>query len=100
MCCLDSVQQQKGKKMDVEMKDKIACAESSGMVGQREYDLLSQCLGRPEQLGCVRGVSSYQGWKYAWPQHVVMYKKRKRTKIDTSVDTKKIKEQIKQHHCG
>jgi hypothetical protein len=44
----------------------------------------------------VRGVSSYQGWKYAWLQHVEMYRKRKRTKTDTSVDTEKIKEQIKQ----
>jgi hypothetical protein len=44
----------------------------------------------------VRGVSSYQGWKYAWPQHVEMYRKRKRTKTDTSVDTEEIKEQIKQ----
>jgi hypothetical protein len=44
----------------------------------------------------VHGVSSYQGWKYAWPQHVEMYRKRKTTKTDTSVDTEKIKEQIKQ----
>jgi hypothetical protein len=43
----------------------------------------------------VRGVSSYQGWKYAWPQHVELYRKRKRTKTDASVDTEKIKEQIK-----
>jgi hypothetical protein len=43
----------------------------------------------------VRGVSNYQGWKYAWPQHVEMYKKRKSTKTDASVDTEKIKEQIK-----
>jgi hypothetical protein len=64
------------------------------MAGQREYDVLSQCLGRPEQPGRVRGVSSYQGWKYAWTQHVEMY--RKRTKTDTLVDTEKIKEQIKQ----
>jgi hypothetical protein len=78
------------------MKEKIACAESSGMAGQREYDVLSQCLGRPEQHGCVRGVFNYQGWKYAWPQHVEMYRKRKRTKTDTSVDMEKIKEQIKQ----
>jgi hypothetical protein len=42
-------------------KEKIACAKSSGMAGQREYDVLSQCLGRPEQHGRVRGVSSYQG---------------------------------------
>jgi hypothetical protein len=44
----------------------------------------------------VHGVSSYQGYKYAWLQHIEMYRKRKRTKIDTSVDTEKIKEQIKQ----
>jgi hypothetical protein len=66
------------------------------MAGQREYDVLSQCLGRPEQPGCVHGVSSYLGWKYAWPQHVEMYKKRKRMKTITSVDMEKIKEQIKQ----
>jgi hypothetical protein len=83
------------EKLAVDIKEKIACAESSGMVGQREYHLLNQCLGRPEQPGRVCGVSSYQGWKYAWPQHMEMYKKRKRTKTDTSVDMK-IKEQIKQ----
>jgi hypothetical protein len=58
--------------------------------------VLSQCFGHAEQPSCVRGVSSYQGWKYAWPQHVEMYRKRKRTKTDTLVDTEKIKEQIKQ----
>jgi hypothetical protein len=84
------------EKLAADIKEKIACADSSGMEGQRKYDVLSQCLGRPEQHGCVRGVSSYQGWKYAWPQHVEMYKKKKRTKTDTSVDTEKIKEQIKQ----
>jgi hypothetical protein len=84
------------EKIAADIKEKMACAESSGMAEQREYDVLSQCLGRPDQLGHVRGVSSYQGWKYAWPQHVEMYKKRKRTKTDTSVDTEKIKEQIKQ----
>jgi hypothetical protein len=78
-----------------DIKEKIACAESSGMAGQGEYDVLSQCLGGPEQPGRVRGVSSYQGWKYAWPQHIEMYRKRKRTKTDTSVDKEKIKEQIK-----
>jgi hypothetical protein len=81
-------------KLAVDIKEKIACAKSSGMAGQREYDVLSQCLGRPEQPGRVCGVSTYQGWKYAWPQHVEMY--RKRTKTDTSVDMEKIKEQIKQ----
>jgi hypothetical protein len=66
------------------------------MAGQREYDVLSQCLGRPEQPGRVRSVTSYQGWKYAWPQHVKMYRKRKMTRTDTSVGTENIKEQIKQ----
>jgi hypothetical protein len=84
------------EKLVADIKEKIACAESSAMAGQREYDVLSQCLGHPEQPSRVRGVSSYQGWKYAWRQHVEMYKKRKRTKIDASVDTEKIKEQIKQ----
>jgi hypothetical protein len=68
------------EKLAADIKEKIA--ESSGMAGQREYNVLSQCLGRPEQPGRVRGVSSYQGWKYAWPQHVEMYRKRKRTKTD------------------
>jgi hypothetical protein len=48
--------------------------------------VLSQCLRCPEQLGHVYGVSSYQGLKYAWPQHSSMYSKRKRTKTYTSVD--------------
>jgi hypothetical protein len=47
------------EKLAADIKEKIACAESLGMAGQREYDVLSQCLGRPEQLGRVRGVSSY-----------------------------------------
>jgi hypothetical protein len=84
------------EKLATGIKEKIACAESSGMAGQREYDVLSLCLGHAKQPGRVRGVSSYQGWKYAWPQHVEMYRKRNRTKTDTSVDTEKIKEQIKQ----
>jgi hypothetical protein len=83
------------EKLVADIKEKIACAESSGMAGQREYDVLSQCLGCPEHHGRVRGASSYQGWKYAWLQHVEMYRKKKRTKTDTSVDTEKIKEQIK-----
>jgi hypothetical protein len=84
------------EKLAADIKEKIACAESSGMAGQREYNVLSQCLGHPEQPSRVRGVSSYKGWKYAWLQHVDMYRKRKRTKTDTSVDMEKIKEQIKQ----
>jgi hypothetical protein len=47
------------EKLAADIKEKIACAKSSGMPGQREYDVLSQCLGRPEQPGRVRGVSSY-----------------------------------------
>jgi hypothetical protein len=42
------------EKLAADMKEKIAC-------GQRDYDVLSQFLGRPEQPGRVRGVSSYQG---------------------------------------
>jgi hypothetical protein len=82
-------------KLAADIKEKIACAESSGMAGQREYDVLSQCLGGREQPGCVRGVSSYQGWKYAWPQHASMYRTRKRIKTDALVGTEKIKEQTK-----
>jgi hypothetical protein len=52
------------EKLAAEIKEKIACAESLGMAGQREYDVLSQYLGRPEQPGRVCGVSSYQDWKY------------------------------------
>jgi hypothetical protein len=40
----------------------------------------------------VHGVSIYQGWKYAWPQHVEMYRKRKKMKTDALVNTEKIKE--------
>jgi hypothetical protein len=80
----------------VDIKEKYACAESSGMAWQREYDVLSQCLCHPEQPGRVRGVSSYQDSKYGWPQHTSMYMKRKRTKTDASVDMEKLKEQIKQ----
>jgi hypothetical protein len=79
------------EKLVADIMEKIACADSSGMAGQREYDVLSQCLGRPEQHGHVCGVSSYQGWKYAWPQHVEMNRKKKRTKTDTSVRTGKDK---------
>jgi hypothetical protein len=47
------------EKLAADIKEKIACAESSGMAGQSEYDVLSQCLGCPEQHSRVRGVSSY-----------------------------------------
>jgi hypothetical protein len=49
------------EKLAADIKEKIACAESSGLAGQREYDVLSQCLGHPKQPGRVRGVSNYQG---------------------------------------
>jgi hypothetical protein len=48
-------------KLVADIKEKIACVESSRMAWQREYDMLNQCLGQPEQPGRVRGVSSYQG---------------------------------------
>jgi hypothetical protein len=47
------------EKLVADVKEKIACTESSGIAGQREYDVLSQCLGCPEQPSRVRGVSSY-----------------------------------------
>jgi hypothetical protein len=53
------------EKLAADIKERIASAKSSGMAGQGEYDVLSQCLDRPKQPGRVRGVSSYQGWKYA-----------------------------------
>jgi hypothetical protein len=84
------------EKLAADINERIACAESSGMAGRREYDVLSQCLGCPEQPGRVCGVSSQQGWKYGWPQHASMYRKRKRAKTDASVDMEKIEEQIKQ----
>jgi hypothetical protein len=51
----------KAEKLAATFKEKIACVESSGMAWQREYDVLSQCLGRLEQPDRVCGVSSYQG---------------------------------------
>jgi hypothetical protein len=33
------------EKFVADIKERIACAEYSGMVGQRKYDVLSQCLG-------------------------------------------------------
>jgi hypothetical protein len=49
------------KKLAADIQEKIACAESLGMAGQREYDVLSKCLGHLEQHSHVCGVSSYQG---------------------------------------
>jgi hypothetical protein len=64
---------EKNEKLATDIKEKNECAESSGMAGQMDYDVLSQCLGRPEQPVCVCGVSSYQDWKYAWPKHASMH---------------------------
>jgi hypothetical protein len=60
------------EKVAADIKEKYACAKSSGLAGQREYDVLSQCLDHPEQPGRMCSVSSYQGWKYEWPQHASM----------------------------
>jgi hypothetical protein len=45
----------KGRKIGCKLKEKIQCAESSGMAGHREYDVLNQCLGRLKQPGHVCG---------------------------------------------
>ena len=66
-------------------------AESSGISWVREQDVLTSCLG-PEQPGRVHGVSSYKGWKHAWPQFSSMYRKRKRI---ASVDVEKIKAELR-----
>jgi hypothetical protein len=47
------------EKVVADIKEKNSWAESSGIAEQREYDVPSQCLGRPEQPGRVCGVSSY-----------------------------------------
>jgi hypothetical protein len=47
------------EKMAADIKEKNACLESSGMAGQREYGVLNQSLGRPEQSGRMCGVSIY-----------------------------------------
>ncbi|XP_040376952.1 uncharacterized protein LOC102718982 isoform X2 [Oryza brachyantha] len=65
------------KKVSEDIKEKYASAKSSGVSWVRENDLLTACLG-PEQPGCVRGVSSYRGWKHAWPEFANLYKKRRR----------------------
>jgi hypothetical protein len=49
------------EKLVADIKEKIECAESSIMAGQRQYDVLSQCLGCPEQPSHVCGVSRNQG---------------------------------------
>ena len=53
--------------------------------------MLTQCLG-PKQLGRVRGVSSYNGWKEAWPRHLSMYRKRRKI---SSADLQTIKDELR-----
>ena len=48
-------------------------------------------MGSPEPTGCVRGVSSYSGWKH-WPDYAGMYRKRKQSTSDVHVEA--IKEEI------
>lgn len=50
--------------------------------------MLTSCLG-PEQLGRVRGVSSYRGWKHAWPQFADLYRKRRRPCSDDDMQAMK-----------
>ncbi|RLM49020.1 hypothetical protein C2845_PMPSC055709 [Panicum miliaceum] len=73
------------------IKDKHEASQSSGTTWVRENDLLTSCLG-PEQPGRVRGMSSYNGWKHAWPEFSGMYRKRKRT---GSVDVEAIKSELR-----
>ncbi|KAG2561432.1 hypothetical protein PVAP13_8KG213701 [Panicum virgatum] len=61
------------------------------MTWERENDLLSACLG-PEQPGRVRGLSSYHGWKRAWPECSGVSRKRKRA---SSVDVDAIKAELR-----
>jgi len=57
--------------------------------------VLTQCLG-PEQPGRVRGVSSYNGWKEAWPEHSDMYRKRRKISLADLLAMKEtMKEELK-----
>ena len=53
--------------------------------------MLTQCLG-PEELGHIRGVSSYNGWKEAWSGHLGMYRKRRKI---SSTDLQTIKDELR-----
>lgn len=80
------------QKVSEEIKEKQSAAESSGITWVRENDVLAACLG-PEEPDRVRGVSSYHGWKYAWPECSSMYRKRKRI---NEIDVEAIKSQVKE----
>jgi len=73
---------------------KQAHAESSSVTWTRENDVLTQCLG-PEQPDRVRGVSSYNGWKEAWPGHLGMYRKRRKiSSADLQTITDKLRAEV------
>lgn len=78
-------------KVSQEVKEKHENALSLGISWERENDLLSACLGS-EQSGRVRGMSSYNGWKYVWPEFSGMCRKRKRI---GSVDVEAIKAELR-----
>ena len=80
------------RRLSEEIKEKYANAESSGITWIRENDVLIQCLV-PDQPGCVRGVSSYNGWKEEWPEHSDMYMKRRKI---SSADLLAMKETMKE----
>jgi hypothetical protein len=79
------------------VKEKAAQSFKGSFTGVREHDELSSALGNPEHPGCVRGVSSSQGWKLGFPEHIGMYKKRKRSgDIDVEALTQSITETVYQ----
>ena len=79
------------ERLSKEIQGKQAHVESSGVTWTRENDVLTQCLG-PEQPGHVRSVSSYNGWKEAWPGHLGMYRKRRKI---SSADLQTIKDELR-----
>jgi hypothetical protein len=50
------------EKLAADIKEKIACAESSGMAGQREYDvLISAWAALNNQVMCVVSLATMTG---------------------------------------
>jgi hypothetical protein len=80
------------KKISEDIKEKQSAAEASGVTWVRENDVLTTCLG-PEQLGRVRTVSGYTGWKHGCPGSSGIYRKRKRS---GAVDVEAIAAQVRQ----
>ena len=85
--------QEATEKISEQIKEKQSAAESSGITWVMEKDVLTACLG-PEQPGRVRGVSSYTGWKHAWPECSSMYRKRKRTDVDVEAIAAQVREDV------